>query len=104
MNPARGTRRPKAFAIAATLVATILGAIACWCLPLGLMTGIPAIVFADKAELRLMQGDEAGSRAAAARARMWMWATVASAACHALMLLLRATGSLDGFESRFDPR
>lgn len=88
------------WAIISTVGATIATILACCCLPLGLGTGIPAIVFANKAKNLQVAGDIAGAQAAAATARTWCIATTVFGAVAFVLwfvlLVLQLTGIISG--------
>ena len=65
----------KVFAIVSTVIATILSILSCCCIPLGLAPGIPAIIYASKAEKLWAQGEETAAHATARTAKMWSWVT-----------------------------
>lgn len=69
-----------AWAIISTVVATIISILACCCLPLGLAPGIPAIVFANKVNTLLAQGDYQGAKTASDNAKTWSLVTTIFAA------------------------
>lgn len=67
------------WAIASTVVATIVTMLACCCIPLGLPSGIAAIVFATKVNKHFEAGDITGALQASKTAKMWCWVTTALA-------------------------
>ena len=64
-----------AWAIVSTVFATIFSMLSCCCIPLGLATGIPAIIFANKANRMASFDDPAAALAAADKAKLWCWVT-----------------------------
>ena len=62
--------------LAWSIIATVLAT--CLCCPLGLV-GIVAIVFANKVNTLLNQGDIAGAQRASANAKTWCWVATALA-------------------------
>lgn len=101
-NPGSGQEVPDhmVWAIISTVGATIATILACCCIPLGLATGIPAIVFANKAKNLQVAGDIAGAQAAAATAKTWCIATTVFGAVAFvlwfLLLVLQLTGIISG--------
>jgi hypothetical protein len=76
------------WAIVATVFATIFSMLSCCCLPLGLAPGIPAIIFANKANRMATFDDPAAARAAADKAKLWCWVTSGVAILFGLMFCL----------------
>lgn len=62
--------------LAWSIIATVLAT--CLCCPLGLV-GIVAIVFSNKVNTLLRQGDIAGAQRASATAKTWCWVATALA-------------------------
>lgn len=62
--------------LAWSIISTVLAS--CLCCPLGLV-GIVAIVFSNKVNTLLRQGDIAGAQRASATARTWCWVATALA-------------------------
>jgi hypothetical protein len=87
------------WAIVSTVIATITSMLACCCLPLGLATGIPAILFARKVDNLFAAGDEAGALDASGKAKLWSILTTVLAVIFLLLVILsfvlQATGVLD---------
>jgi len=73
------------WAIIATVFATIFTMLSCCCVPLGLAPGIPAIIFANKANRMASFDDPAAASDAAAKAKMWCWVTTGVAIAFALL-------------------
>ncbi|KFN49211.1 CD225/dispanin family protein [Arenimonas composti] len=96
-----GTRPPNhlVWAIVSTAIATIASMMACCCLPLGLATGIPAIIFANKVDKLFAVGDEAGALDASGKAKLWSILTTVLGAIFLLLVILsfalQAMGVLD---------
>ena len=84
------------FAVVATVFATIFSMLSCCCLPLGLATGIPAILASNKVKMYLGQGEDAAARTASEKAKMWSWITAGLAAAFALMFTLSMILNLSG--------
>ena len=76
------------WAIVATVFATIFSMLSCCCLPLGLAPGIPAIIFANRANRMASFDDPAAARAAADKARTWCWVTTGLAIAFGLLFCL----------------
>lgn len=97
--PAGSVPNHLVWAIVSTVVATILSMISCCCLPIGLASGIPAILFATKVNRLLSFGDEPGARAASDKAKLWSWVTTGLAIFFAvvfgLSLLARTMGWIE---------
>ena len=70
--PAAAVPNHLAWAIISTVLAT------CLCCPLGLI-GIVAIVFSNKVNTLLRQGDIAGAQRASSTAKTWCWVATALA-------------------------
>lgn len=81
--------------LAWSIIATVLAT--CLCCPLGLM-GIVAIVFANKVNTLLNQGDIAGAQRASANAKTWCWVATALAIIGLLINIgVLATGGMDSY-------
>jgi hypothetical protein len=76
------------WAIVATVFATIFSMLSCCCLPLGLAPGIPAIIFANRANRMATFDDPVAARAAADKAKMWCWVTTGVAIAFGLLFCL----------------
>ena len=72
-------------AVVATVFATIFSMLSCCCLPLGLATGIPAILAANKVKMFNAQGDVAAARGASDKAKTWSYVTAGLAVAFALL-------------------
>jgi hypothetical protein len=83
-------RTPKylIWSIVATVFATIFSMLTCCCLPLGLAPGIPAIIFANRANRMASFDDPAAARAAADKAKLWCWVTTGVAIAFGLLFCL----------------
>lgn len=75
------------FAIVSTVVSTLVTMLACCCLPLGLPSGIAAIVFALKVNKHFEVGDIDGALRASKTAKMWCWVTTALAIIFGVLLV-----------------
>jgi hypothetical protein len=76
------------WSIVAPVFATIFSMLTCCCLPLGLAPGIPAIIFANRANRMASFDDPAAARAAADKARLWCWVTTGTAIAFGLLFCL----------------
>lgn len=85
------------WAIVSTVFATILSMLSCCCLPLGLASGIPAIIFANKVNRLISFDDLAGARAASDKAKLWCWVTTGLAIFFALIFSLSLLGHTMGW-------
>ena len=87
------------WAIVSTVFATIFSMLSCCCIPLGLATGIPAIIFANRANRMASFDDPAAALAAADKAKLWCWVTTGLAIFFAvifgLSLLATSMGWID---------
>ncbi|MDR6841274.1 CD225/dispanin family protein [Pseudoxanthomonas sacheonensis] len=81
--------------LAWSIIATVLAT--CLCCPLGLV-GIVAIVFANKVNTLLNQGDIAGAQRASANAKTWCWVATALAIIGLLInIVMFATGGAESY-------
>ncbi|MET0655463.1 MAG: CD225/dispanin family protein [Pseudoxanthomonas sp.] len=81
--------------LAWSIIATVLAT--CLCCPLGLV-GIVAIVFANKVNTLLNQGDIAGAQRASANAKTWCWVATALAIIGLLInIVVFATGGAESY-------
>ena len=81
--------------LAWSIIAT--GLATCLCCPLGLV-GIVAIVFANKVNTLLNQGDIAGAQRASANAKTWCWVATALAIIGLLInIVMFATGGVESY-------
>ena len=81
--------------LAWSIIATVLAT--CLCCPLGLV-GIVAIVFANKVNTLLNQGDVAGAQRASANAKTWCWVATALAIIGLLInIVMFATGGAESY-------
>ncbi|MET0581131.1 MAG: CD225/dispanin family protein [Pseudoxanthomonas sp.] len=81
--------------LAWSIIATVLAT--CLCCPLGLV-GIVAIVFANKVNTLLNQGDIAGAQRASANAKTWCWVATALAIIGLLInIVMFATGGVESY-------
>jgi hypothetical protein len=92
------------WAIVATVFATIFSMLSCCCLPLGLAPGIPAIIFANKANRLASFDDPVAARAAADKARLWCWVTTGLAIAFGLMFCLSLLATSMGWIQSADWR
>ena len=78
--------------LAWSIISTVLAT--CLCCPLGLV-GIVAIVFSNKVNTLLNQGDIAGAQRASATAKTWCWVATALAIIGLLITIgMFATGGM----------
>jgi hypothetical protein len=63
------------WAIIATIIATMVTMWTCCLLPIGLPTGITAIVYGTKVNQLLEMGDRDGAEKASKNAKIWCWIT-----------------------------
>lgn len=81
--------------LAWSIVSTVLAT--CLCCPLGLI-GIVAIVFSNKVNTLLNQGDLAGAQRASASAKTWCWVTTVLAIIGLLINIgMVATGGMQRY-------
>ena len=81
--------------LAWSIIATVLAT--CLCCPLGLV-GIVAIVFANKVNTLLNQGDIAGAQRASTNAKTWCWVATALAIIGLLInIVMFATGGAESY-------
>jgi hypothetical protein len=81
--------------LAWSIISTVLAT--CLCCPLGLV-GIVAIVFANKVNTLLNQGDIAGAQRASANAKTWCWVATALAIIGLLInIVMFATGGAESY-------
>jgi lysylphosphatidylglycerol synthetase-like protein (DUF2156 family) len=87
------------WAIVATIVATLSTMFSCCCIPLGLPSGIAAIVFANKVNSFLAADDISAAEDASKKAKLWTWVTTVIAIIFSLWVvtyfILTTTGVLD---------
>lgn len=76
------------FAIASTVVSTLVTMFACCCLPIGLPSGIAAIVYALKVNKFLEGGDLNAALQASKTAKMWCWVTTVLGIIFGILLIL----------------
>ncbi len=102
-NVSQTTRAPVSvpnhlvWAIISTAIATIVTMLTCCCIPLGLPSGIAAIVFALKVNKHLEAGDTTGALQASKTAKMWCWVTTALAIVFGILFLLSLAMNLLGY-------
>lgn len=81
--------------LAWSIVSTVLAT--CLCCPLGLI-GIVGIVFSNKVNTLLNQGDFDGARRASDTAKTWCWVATALAIIGLLLnIAMFATGGMEGY-------
>lgn len=103
-RPAESVPNHLTWAIASTVVATIVTMLSCCCIPLGLPSGIAAIVFALKVNKHFEASDITGAWQASKTAKMWCWVTTVLAIIFGILLVvslaMQALGYADpnGFE------
>jgi hypothetical protein len=95
--PAGSTPNYLVWSIIATVFATIFSMITCCCLPLGLAPGIPAIIFANKANRMAAFDDAAAAREAADKAKLWCWVTTGTAILFGLLMCLSLLANAMGW-------
>lgn len=104
--PAPAARRPNikvpnylTWAIVSTVIATITTMFACCCIPLGLPSGIAAIVYALRVNKFLETGEVSSAEQASKTAKLWTWVTTVIAIIFGILVVLsvvlQATGYLD---------
>ena len=85
------------WAIASTVIATIVTMVTCCCLPLGLPSGIAAIVYALKVNKHLEASDVTGALQASKTAKMWCWVTTALAIIFGILFVISMAMQLMGY-------
>lgn len=75
------------WAIVSTVIATIITMLTCCCLPLGLPSGIAAIVYSMRVNKHFEIGDITGALAASKAAKTWCWVTTALAIVFSVLLV-----------------
>jgi hypothetical protein len=87
------------WSIIATVIATIVTMLTCCCIPLGLPSGIAAIVFANKVKSFLAAGDISSAEDASKKAKLWTWVTTIMAIVFGILMItsfvLQAMGIVD---------
>ncbi len=87
------------WAIAATVIGTIVNLLGCCCLPIALPTGIAAIVYAAKVNKFLEASNIAAAEQAAKSAKLWCWITtgigIFFGVWFVLSMVLQAMGYMD---------
>ncbi|MGH8107543.1 MAG: CD225/dispanin family protein [Arenimonas sp.] len=102
-NVSQATRVPDSvsnhliWAIISTAVATIVTMLTCCCIPLGLPSGIAAIVFALKVNKHFEAGDTTGALQASKTAKMWCWVTTALAIVFGILFVVSLAMNLLGY-------
>ncbi|KFN42417.1 hypothetical protein N789_13755 [Arenimonas oryziterrae DSM 21050 = YC6267] len=76
------------WAVISTVVATLASMMACCCLPLGLPSGIAAIVYASKVNPLLAAENEIGAMEASRKAKMWCWVTTILGSVFLILVVL----------------
>ena len=106
MPPPAPAKRPNikvpnylTWAIVSTVIATITTMFACCCIPLGLPSGIAAIVYALRVNKFLETGEVSSAEQASKTAKLWTWVTTVIAIIFGILVVLsvvlQATGYLD---------
>lgn len=106
MPPPAPAKRPNiqvpnylTWAIVSTVFATITTMFACCCIPLGLPSGIAAIVYALRVNKFLETGEVSSAEQASKTAKLWTWVTTVIAIIFGILVVvsfvLQATGYLD---------
>jgi hypothetical protein len=75
------------WAIVATVVAALTNFVACCCLPIGLISGITAIVYALRVNKFLETGEINSAEQAARNAKIWAWVTTVLAVIFTLWVI-----------------
>ena len=75
------------WAIAVTCVATLSSMFSCCCIPLGLPSGIAAIVYALRVNKFLETGEISSAEQASRSAKLWTWVTTVIAIIFTLWLI-----------------
>ncbi len=87
------------WAIAATVIGTIVNLLGCCCLPIALPAGIAAIVYATKVNKFLEASNIAAAEQAAKSAKLWCWITtgigIFFGIWFVLSMVLQAMGYMD---------
>lgn len=78
------------WAITSTVFATMFSMLSCCCLPIGLASGIPAIIFATRVNRLVSFDDLDGARAASDKAKLWSMVTTVLAVVFLGMIVYRA--------------
>lgn len=87
------------WAVVSTVIATLTTMFSCCCIPLGLPSGIAAIVYALRVNKFLETGEISSAEQASKSAKLWTWVTTVIAILFGILVLLsfilQATGYLD---------
>jgi len=87
------------WAVVSTVIATLATMFSCCCIPLGLPSGIAAIVYALRVNKFLETGEVSSAEQASKNAKLWTWVTTVIAILFGILVLasfiLQATGYLD---------
>ncbi|MEO8003063.1 MAG: CD225/dispanin family protein [Arenimonas sp.] len=87
------------WAVVSTVFATLATMFSCCCIPLGLPSGIAAIVYALRVNKFLETGEISSAEQASKSAKLWTWVTTVIAILFGILVLLsfilQATGYLD---------
>ncbi|MGH8050962.1 MAG: CD225/dispanin family protein [Arenimonas sp.] len=75
------------WAIAVTCIATLSSMFSCCCIPLGLPSGIAAIVYALRVNKFLETGEVSSAEQASRSAKLWTWVTTVIAIIFSLWLI-----------------
>lgn len=95
-RPSEAVPNHMVWAIVSTVIATLVTMFTCCCLPLGLPSGIAAIVFASRVNKHFEVGDIAGALQASKTAKLWCWVTTALAIVFTVLLIMSL--ALNGME------
>jgi hypothetical protein len=79
------------WAIVATIVATLSSMFSCCCIPLGLPSGIAAIVYALRVNKFLETGEVSSAEQASRNAKLWTWVTTVIAIIFTLWVIAAFT-------------
>lgn len=86
-RPSEPVPNHMAWAIVSTVIATIVTMLTCCCLPLGLPSGIAAIVYSMRVNKHFEIGDIPGALEASKTAKTWCWVTTALAIIFSVLLV-----------------
>lgn len=79
------------WAIIVTIIATLTSMFSCCCLPLGLPSGIAAIVYAMRVNKFLETGEVSSAEQASRNAKLWTWVTTVLAVIFTLWVIAAFT-------------
>ncbi len=96
-RPTESVPNHMVWAITSTVIATIVTMFTCCCIPLGLPSGIAAIVFALKVNKHFEAGDITGALQASKTAKLWCWVTTVLAILFGILLIFSLAMNLLGY-------